>query len=101
MTANELPRSKLRGIQKARNEASFGEYYPKRLKNDMTTNRKRIGMRLLAALRCQCSGSVRSVVAIIAKGLCFGYDRQFYPPPSSRGGRRCAIVQPEPPIVCA
>ena len=38
----------------------------------MTTNRKRIGLRLLAALRHQRSGSVRSVVAIIAKGVCFG-----------------------------
>jgi hypothetical protein len=38
----------------------------------MATNRKRIGLRLLAALRHQCSASVRSVVAIIAKGLCFG-----------------------------
>ena len=38
----------------------------------MKTNRKRIGLRLLAALRRQRSRSVRSVVAIIAKGLCFG-----------------------------
>lgn len=38
----------------------------------MKTNRKRIGLRLLAALRCRSSVSVRSVVAIIAKGLCFG-----------------------------
>lgn len=38
----------------------------------MTTNRKRIGLCLLAALRRQRSVSVRSVVAIIAKGVCFG-----------------------------
>lgn len=38
----------------------------------MTTNRKRIGLRLLAALRHRRSGHVRSVVAIVAKGLCFG-----------------------------
>ena len=38
----------------------------------MTTNRKKIGMCLLAGLRHQRSGSVRLVVAIIAKGLCFG-----------------------------
>ena len=38
----------------------------------MTTNRKKIGLRLLAALQRQSSVSVRSVVAIIAKGLCFG-----------------------------
>jgi hypothetical protein len=38
----------------------------------MTANRKKIGLRLLAALRHQCSASVRSVVAITAKGLCFG-----------------------------
>ncbi len=38
----------------------------------MKTNRKRIGLRLLAALRHQRSGRVRSVVAIIAKGLYVG-----------------------------
>ena len=38
----------------------------------MTTNRKSIGLRLLAALRHRRSASVRLVAAIIAKGLCFG-----------------------------
>jgi len=38
----------------------------------MTINRKRIGLHLLAALRHQCSGRVRSGVSIIAKGLCLG-----------------------------
>ena len=38
----------------------------------MTTNRKKIGLRLLAALRQQRSASVRPVVAIMAKGLCIG-----------------------------
>ena len=38
----------------------------------MTANRKKIGLRLLAALRHQRRASVRSVVAITAKGLCFG-----------------------------
>ena len=38
----------------------------------MTTNGKRIGLLLLAALRHQRSGSMHSVGAIIAKGLCFG-----------------------------
>lgn len=38
----------------------------------MTTDRKRIGLRLLEALRHQRSGNARSVVAIVAKGLCFG-----------------------------
>ena len=37
-----------------------------------TTRKKWIGLRLLAALRHQRSAGVRSVVAIIAKGLCFG-----------------------------
>ena len=37
------------------------------------TNRKKIGLCLLAALRCtKRSGSVRSLAAIIAKGLCLG-----------------------------
>ena len=38
----------------------------------MITNRKRIGLRLLEALQSRRSVDVRSVVAIIAKGLCFG-----------------------------
>ncbi len=38
----------------------------------MITNRNRIGLCLLAALRRQCPGGVRLVVAIIAKGVCFG-----------------------------
>jgi hypothetical protein len=38
----------------------------------MTTTRKKIGLRLLAALRQQRSASARSVVAIMAKGLFFG-----------------------------
>jgi hypothetical protein len=37
----------------------------------MTINKKKIGLRLLAAMPHQCLASVRSVVAIIAKGLCF------------------------------
>ena len=37
----------------------------------MTTNRIRIGLRLFAALRYQRSGSVHSVMAILAKGVCF------------------------------
>ena len=39
----------------------------------MTTNRKKIRLCLLAALRCiKRSGSVRSLAAIITKGLCLG-----------------------------
>jgi len=38
----------------------------------MRTNKKKIGLCLLAALLHLRSGCVRSVVAIIAKGLCFG-----------------------------
>jgi len=38
----------------------------------MTTNKKRIGLRLLATLLHQRSASVRSVVMILVKGLCFG-----------------------------
>lgn len=38
----------------------------------MTTKRKRIGLRFLAMLPHQRSASVRSVVTIIVKGLCFG-----------------------------
>jgi hypothetical protein len=38
----------------------------------MTTNKKKIELCLLVALQRQSSVSVRSVVAIIAKGLCFG-----------------------------
>jgi hypothetical protein len=38
----------------------------------MTTDGKGIGPQLLAALRHQRSRSVRSIVAIMAKGLCFG-----------------------------
>jgi hypothetical protein len=40
--------------------------------NKMKTNKKKIGLHLLASLWSQNSVSVRSVVAIIAKGLCFG-----------------------------
>ena len=45
----------------------------------MTTNRKRIEVRLLAALRRQRSGSVRSVVANIAKMICetWSFTQQF------------------------
>lgn len=38
----------------------------------MTTNRKKIVLRLFAALQRQRSDNVRSVVAIMAKGLCLG-----------------------------
>jgi len=38
----------------------------------MTTNKRKIGLRPLAALRDQHSASVRPVVAIIGKRLCFG-----------------------------
>ena len=38
----------------------------------MTTNKKRIGLHLLATLLHQRSASVRSVVMILVKGLCFG-----------------------------
>jgi hypothetical protein len=40
--------------------------------NHMRTKRKKIGLLLLAALRRRSSVSVRSIVAIIAKGICFG-----------------------------
>ncbi|MBW1789823.1 MAG: hypothetical protein JRK53_24940 [Deltaproteobacteria bacterium] len=39
---NELPRSKLRGIEKAMNEASFGELNPEMIKNEkITANREK------------------------------------------------------------
>jgi len=39
----------------------------------MTTNTKKIGLSLLAALRCtKCSRSVRSLAVIITQGLCLG-----------------------------
>ena len=38
----------------------------------MITNRKKIGVRHLASLWYRRSGSVRSIVATMAKGLCFG-----------------------------
>ena len=40
--------------------------------NHMRTNKRKIGLRLWAALRRQNLVSMRSVVAIIAKGLCLG-----------------------------
>ena len=42
------------------------------IENNMRMNKKKIGLCLLAALRRQSSVSLRSVVAIVAKGLCFG-----------------------------
>ena len=39
----------------------------------MTTNRKRIGPRILAALQHKRSGSVRSIATTMAKIICFGF----------------------------
>ena len=50
----------------------------------MTANRKRIGLHPLAVLRQQFSGSVRPVLAIITKGLCFGLlAASFVPHPAA------------------
>ncbi len=46
--------------------------FPAARKHQMTTNRKSIWLRLVAALRRQRSVSVRPVVAVMDKGFCFG-----------------------------
>jgi hypothetical protein len=62
----------------------------------MTTNRKRIGLRLFAALRHWRSGNVRSVVAIIAKGLCFGLLTAGFT--SHQAATALSAIEPRPVV---